>query len=91
MMPNVVIIHHSPFANEEADDQEPRHHAQDGSEYGRLIDLHIAKAEAEVRFWQAHKAEDERAASKAAAEGERISQQIRKLCPEGDEGDEDGK
>jgi hypothetical protein len=91
-MPSVVIIQHHPFADEEQDDQEqPRHYAKDGSQYDRLCDLHIARAEAEARFWQANKAEDERAASKAAAEGKRLSKQIAALTGDGERGDDDGE
>jgi hypothetical protein len=91
-MPSVVIIHHSPFADEDQQDEQPRHFAREGgSDYGRLIDLHIARAEAELRFWEAHKTGDKKAADKAATEGERLSKQITAMCGDDDErGDNDG-
>jgi hypothetical protein len=91
MKPSVLAIFSHPFADEDAEEEQPRHHARDGSEYDRLIDLHIALAETEVRFWQAHKAEDERAASKAAAEGQKLSKQIAALSGGEDRGDDDGE
>jgi len=78
-MPNVVIIHHSPFADEEANDQgQPEHFARDGSDDdGDLIDAHLALAEAEVRYWKARKAGDVRAAKQASAEAERLAATLR--------------
>jgi hypothetical protein len=56
-MPSVIIVQHSPFADEQTDDQEqPKHFARDEDDDGDLIDAHLALAETEVRYWRARKA-----------------------------------
>jgi hypothetical protein len=89
-MSSVIIVqHHSPFANdEEEQDEQPRHYARDGSENedGGLIDACLALAEMEVKYWKAKKAGDERTAEKASAEGQRLAKRVAAL-----RGDDDGE
>jgi hypothetical protein len=83
-----VAIFSHPFADENAEEEQPQHHARDGSRYDRLIDLHILKAEAELKFWQAEKAGDERAGSRAAAEREKIDKEISAMTGDDRRGDD---